>query len=89
MTGRMYNEKLGDIQFVLTEIGIYLLFSMMLLLGLEGMPRRWYTYPVQYADPNLLATLGGFIIGISVVVMVANFIGSWLRGPRVSGDPWP
>ena len=89
MTGRMYNEKLGNIQFVLAEIGIYLMLSMMILLGLEGMPRRWYTYPLQYADPNLLASVGGFIIGISVLVMVANFIASWLRGPLVSGDPWP
>ena len=85
----MYNEKLGNIQFVLAEIGIYLMLSMMILLGLEGMPRRWYTYPLQYADPNLLASVGGFIIGISVLVLVANFIASWLRGPLVSGDPWP
>jgi cytochrome c oxidase subunit 1 len=74
---------------VLTEIGMYLLFTMMLELGVQGMPRRWYTYPIQYATPNLLATVGGFVIGISVLVMVANFIASWLRGPRVTGDPWP
>jgi cytochrome c oxidase subunit 1 len=89
MTGRRYNEKWGNIQFVLTEIGFYLLFGMMLLLGMQGMPRRWYTYPVQYALPNLFASIGGFLIGIAVLVMVANFVYSWLRGPLVSGDPWP
>ena len=46
------------------------------------MPRRWYTYPIQFATPNLLATVSGFIIGISVLIMMANCIGSWLRGPR-------
>jgi cytochrome c oxidase subunit 1 len=89
MTGRMYNEKWGNIQFVVTQIGFYLLFFSMLELGLEGMPRRWYTYPVQYATPNLLATIGAFLIGVSVLIMVGNFIASWLRGAQVSGDPWP
>jgi cytochrome c oxidase subunit 1 len=89
MTGRMYSEKWGNIQFVLTQVGYYLLFFMMLLLGLEGMPRRWYTYPAIYALPNLMATIGGFMIGIGVIILVANFIVSWLRGPPVSGDPWP
>jgi len=89
MTGKMYSEKWGNIQFVITEIGICLLFSMMLLLGMQGMPRRWYTYLIQYATPNLLATLSGFMIGIGVLIMVINFVFSWLRGPRVTGDPWP
>jgi cytochrome c oxidase subunit 1 len=89
MSGRMYNERWGNIQFVITEVGIYMLFSMMLLLGLEGMPRRWYTYPIQYATPNLLASVSGFLIGIGVIIMVANLVFSWLRGPRVTGDPWP
>ncbi len=89
MTGKMYNEKLGWIQFIFTEVGIYMLFTMMLLLGLEGMPRRWYTYPVQYATPNLLASVGGFLIGIGVLLLVINLISSWLHGPEVAGDPWP
>ncbi|HXY83047.1 MAG TPA: cbb3-type cytochrome c oxidase subunit I [Candidatus Saccharimonadales bacterium] len=88
MTGKRYNEKWGNIQFVITEVGIYLLFSMMLILGLEGMPRRWYTYPVQYATPNLLASIGAYLIGIGVIIMIANLVYSWLYGPKVIGDPW-
>jgi heme/copper-type cytochrome/quinol oxidase subunit 1 len=88
MTGKMYSEKWGNIQFVITEVGIYLLFSMMLLLGIEGMPRRWYTYPVQYATPNLLASIGAYLIGVGVVIMLANLVYSWLYGAKVIGDPW-
>ena len=89
MTGRMYNEKWGNVHFVLTQIGLYLLFTMMLLLGLQGMPRRVYTFGAEYALPNLFASIGGFMIGAGVLVLIANLIVSWLRGPRVSGDPWP
>ena len=89
MTGRLYNEKWGNVHFVLTQIGLYLLFTMMLLLGLQGMPRRWYTFGAEYALPNLFASIGGFMIGAGVLVLIANLIVSWLRGPRVSGDPWP
>jgi len=84
----MYSEKWGNIQFIITEVGIYLLFSMMLLLGLEGMPRRWYTYPVQYATPNLFASIGGYLIGAGVVIMIVNLVYSWLYGTKVIGDPW-
>ena len=89
MTGRMYSERWGNVQFWITQVGMYMLTISMLFLGLQGMPRRWYTYPVQYATPNLLATVGAFAIGAGVLILVANFIVSWLRGPRVSGDPWP
>lgn len=88
MTGKMYNEKLGNIQFIIAEVGIYLLVSMMLLLGLQGMPRRWYTYPLQYATPNLLASIAGFLIGTAVLIMIVNFVFSWLYGREITGDPW-
>jgi cytochrome c oxidase subunit 1 len=88
MTGRMYNEKLGNLQFILTQIGVYLTFGSMLFLGLEGMPRRWYTYPAQYAPLNLSASIGAYTIGIGVIILIANLIFSWLNGPKITGDPW-
>ncbi len=33
--------------------------------------------------------VAGFLIGVGVIILVANFVFSWLRGPRVTGDPWP
>ena len=64
MTGRMLNETLGKIQFVLMFIGFNLTFFPMHVLGLAGMPRRIadYSSAAGWNDLNLLATIGGFTI---------------------------
>ena len=56
MTGRMLNETLGKIQFVLMFIGFNLTFFPMHLLGLAGMPRRIADYAserrLERAEPG-------------------------------------
>ena len=42
--GKMLNDTLGKWHFWLTFIGFNLTFGPMHILGLEGMPRRIYTY---------------------------------------------
>ena len=44
MFGRMLNDTLGKWQFWLTFLGFNLTFGPMHILGLQGMPRRIYTY---------------------------------------------
>jgi cytochrome c oxidase subunit 1 len=90
MTGRMYNERLGRIQFVLMIIGINLAFLPMFWLGYLGMPRRVATYPKDagFATLNLISSLGAFLIGASMLVLIANVIRTFTRGPRVGADPW-
>ena len=62
--GKMLNEKLGKLNFWLMVIGFNLTFFPMHFLGLEGQPRRTYTYPsgMGWDTLNLLATIGAFII---------------------------
>ena len=62
MTGRMLNETLGKVQFVLMFIGFNLTFFPMHELGLAGMPRRIADYAATagWNDLNLVATVGGF-----------------------------
>jgi cytochrome c oxidase subunit I+III len=90
MFGKMLNEKLGKLNFWLFFIGVNLTFFPMHILGLEGMPRRVYTYlPGQGWDLwNLLATIGSFIVGVSILVMVANVIASLSAGEPAPDDPW-
>ena len=59
-------------------------------LGLLGMPRRVYTYdPAMGWDIyNLIATVGAFIIALSVLVFIINFFWMLTRGPRAGGNPW-
>jgi cytochrome c oxidase subunit 1 len=89
ITGRMYNERLGQIHFLLTNIGLYALFTAMTFMGLYGMPRRVYTYGDEYGLLNLIGSLGGFTLGAAQLVFLANMLRSWLNGkPVEKPDPW-
>ncbi len=90
VTGRFLNEKLGKLHFWLMLIGINLTFLPMHALGLLGMPRRIYTYLDNrgWGDLNSLITFGAFVIAISVVVFMINFVIS-MRAPKTApDDPW-
>ena len=90
MSGRMMDEGLGKAHFWVLLIGFNLTFFPMHLLGIQGMPRRVYTYPagLGWDVSNMLATVGSAIIGVSVLLFVANVFLS-MRAGRVAGDnPW-
>jgi len=89
-SGRLLDERVGKLQFWLFFIGFNLTFFPMHLLGLRGMPRRVYTYPagMGWEGMNLLATVGAFVIALSVVLLVANVVRSVLRGTAAGDNPW-
>jgi len=90
MTGRMLNEGLGKVQFVLLFVGMNLTFFPMHQLGLAGMPRRIADYAANagWSDLNLAATIGGFVIASSMLPFFWNVLIS-LRNGRIAGDdPW-
>ena len=90
MFGRMLNETAGAINCVLLFIGFNLVFFPMHILGLDGMPRRVYTYVHEtgWGDLNMLATIGAGLMGVAVVLFVSNVIYSLLYGPAAGDNPW-
>ena len=88
VTGRMYSEGWGKIHFALTFIGANLNFFPMFPAGLQGMVRRVASYDPQYQGWNVLASLGGFLLGVSVLPFIANMVISISQGRRVSNNPW-
>jgi cytochrome c oxidase subunit 1 len=90
MTGRMLDERLGKIQFLIMFVGFNLTFFPMHQLGLMGMPRRIADYASNagWNDLNLAASIGGFMIAASMLPLIWNVFSS-LRGGRIAGDdPW-
>lgn len=88
-TGRMYSERLGQWHFWLTMISMNITFFPMHFLGLAGMPRRIPDYPLQFADFNLLSTIGAFILGIAQLIFVYNVVRTVMgRGQPVDGQVW-
>jgi cytochrome c oxidase subunit 1 len=90
ITGRMFSEGLAKLHFWLMFIGFNLTFGPMHLLGLEGMPRRIYDYsPSSGFQPlNVVATIGAFLIGISVLPFLVNIATHIRNGPPAPDDPW-
>ena len=90
LTGRMMGEGLGKWNFWLTFIGMNLTFFPMHYVGLNGMPRRIYTYGEEFGWGllNSLSSLGYVVLFIGMLLLVINIIQS-LRNGRVAGhDPW-
>jgi len=90
MTGKLLNDRLGQLQFWLLLIGVNLTFFPMHILGLLGMPRRVYTYPgtLGWNELNLLATIGAFIIAAAILVFLWNFVITLRSGQPSGTDPW-
>ena len=90
ITGRMMSEALGKIGFWMIFLGFQLAFFPMHFSGLLGMPRRVYTYPAGLGLelPNLLSTIGAFVVAAAVLLFVINGIYSLYRGPIAPPNPW-
>jgi cytochrome c oxidase subunit I+III len=89
-TGRMLSERVGQWNFWLLFIGFNLTFFPMHQLGLEGMPRRVYTYPLEmgWGALNLLASSGAALIALSVFVFIGNVLWSRRHGQLAADNPW-
>ncbi|MGC8712855.1 MAG: cytochrome c oxidase subunit I [Leptodesmis sp.] len=88
MTGRMVNEILGRIHFVLTFIGFNLAFLPMHKLGLEGMNRRIAEYDPKFTTLNLVCTIGSYILAVSVIPFLVNMGWSIFNGAKAPSNPW-
>jgi cytochrome c oxidase subunit 1 len=90
ITGRMLNERLGKVHFWMMMLGFNATFGPMHILGLKGMPRRYYTYQdgLGWEMWNLLATVGAFTIAASTLVFMVNWVKSKRHGEIALGDPW-
>ena len=88
MTGKMYNEFLGQVHFWVFFFGVNLLFFPMHFLGLQGMPRRIPDYTDQFQYWNHTATIGYMVMAAGMVVFFVNIIYSLVRGPQAEANPW-
>ena len=87
-TGHMYNETLGKAHFWLSVIFFNITFFIQHFLGLAGMPRRVPDYALQFADFNMISTIGAFGFGFTQLLFLYIVV-SCIRGGEKAGDkPW-
>jgi cytochrome c oxidase subunit 1 len=87
-TGHMYNETLGKWHFWLSAISVNVLFFPQHFLGLAGMPRRIPDYSVQFADWNMVSSIGGFVFGLSQLLLVVVVIQCVRGGQKATDQVW-
>ena len=90
MSGRMMSDSLGRWTFWLWVIGFNMTFIIQHVLGLNGMPRRIFTYPdiPGWAWMNMVSTIGVFFMSAGSLVLVWNIAHSFFRGKVAGDNPW-
>ncbi|MDM5201497.1 cytochrome aa3 quinol oxidase subunit I [Fictibacillus enclensis] len=91
MFGYKLNERIGKWVFWVFNIGFNVCFIPQFILGLDGMPRRVYTYSAAsgWGNMNMLSTVGGFLMGVAFLILVYNFYFSFRYSERENtGDSW-
>ena len=90
MFGRMLDEGLGKLHFWLMLIGFNLTFFPMHIVGLNGMPRRTYTYPKELGFEllNQIETAGAFVLGLAFLVFLLNVFKTSRQARNAPADPW-
>jgi cytochrome c oxidase subunit I+III len=86
----MTSEALGRWSAGIMFVGFNVAFFPMHLSGLQGMPRRVYTYQTGLGLDvyNFVSTIGAFTFAIGVVLSLVNFLRSVRRGAPAGNDPW-
>ncbi|HSK40821.1 MAG TPA: cytochrome c oxidase subunit I [Arenibaculum sp.] len=90
LSGRVPSGSLGQWAFWLVFIGFNLTFFIMHLTGLRGMPRRVYTYDagLGWDFPNLVSSIGGFILAIGFALFLLDMLIYWRLGRIAPRNPW-
>ncbi len=88
MSGRHYNELLGQLHFWIFFIGVNVLFFPMHFLGNQSMPRRYPDYPEQFAYWNEIASIGYVIMAVGVLIFFVNIAWSMVAGRKAEGNYW-
>ena len=88
MSGRMYNEALGQVHFWTFFVGVNILFFPMHFLGLQGMQRRIPDYTDALRDWNYVASIGYVVMAASMVIFFVNLFWSLFAGRKAADSPW-
>ncbi len=93
MFGRMLDELLGKIHFILTFIFFNAVMFPMFNLGIAGMPRRIYDYTgyahlAHVGGLNRMMSVSAFCLGLAQLLFIVNFFWSLWRGRRAGNNPW-
>ena len=86
--GRMYDKKVATISWIIIFVGFNILYMSMKVVGMMGMPRRYYDYLPEFTGLNMLSTVGSWILGFGLLLMFVNLIRGLRKGEPIEDNPW-
>jgi cytochrome c oxidase subunit 1 len=86
--GRMFNETVAKIAWLFIFIGFNVTFFPQFFLGVQGMPRRYATYPAEFESLMSLSTYGSWILGFGIFIMTVNLIAGLIKGEKAPQNPY-
>jgi cytochrome c oxidase subunit 1 len=88
MFGRMYDTSWANTGWIIFFIGFVFLYTPMFVLGIQGMPRRYFDYLPQFWGLNILSTLGAMTLITGLLIIIINLIRSARHGKPAESNPW-
>lgn len=88
MFGRQYNEKAAITAIVIFFIGFNIFYFGMLVIGMQGMPRRYFDYLPRFHAMHVIITVGSWIMVTGLLCMLINLAIGLFRGRRAKANPW-
>ena len=88
ITGRMYSELMGRLSAFVIFVGFNLTFLPQFVMGVHGMPRRYYNYNPEFTSFNVLSTVGGILLGFGFLLALFALLHGLFRGRKAPANPW-
>ncbi len=86
--GRMYDKKTATLACFITFVGFNVLYFPMFVIGMQGMPRRYYDYLPQYTTGHFISTMGSWVLAAGILLMFWNLWRGSRNGPAAGDNPW-
>ena len=84
----MYNKATAKLAFALLFVGFNVTYFPMLILGLMGMPRRYYDYLPEFHSLNMVSTFGSWVMITGLIIMIVNLVIASKKGAKAPDNPW-
>ena len=88
MFGRMYSKRAIYASWFPLFVGFNVLYFTMLILGLDGMPRRYYVHLPQYHPLHVVATVGSWFLVAGLLMFIGTLVRAAFSGATAEANPW-
>jgi len=88
MFGIMYNEGKANIAWMIIFVGFNVLYFPLFVIGMQGMPRRYFDYLPEFQTGHVISSIGALILLVGIFMMIWNLFRARKNGTIAEANPW-